>query len=90
MTEEELHRRRQEFRDQEVMTKIADYQSTSAVEFRQQTLKSNYTYRKVEKTFGKIGWSLIIVQAIFLVLFSFLFIFSYIPKTKFLVSMVMP
>lgn len=90
MTEEELHKRRQEFRDQEVMNKIADYQSSSAVEYRQQTLKSNYTFRRVEKSLGKFGWGLIIVQALFLVLFSFLFVFSYIPKTKFLVAMVMP
>jgi len=88
MTEEELNRRRQEFRDQEVMNKIADY--SNAAEYRQQTLRTNYTVRKVQKTFGKFGWSLLIVQAVSLVFFSLLFVFSYVPKTKFIVTMVMP
>jgi len=88
MTEEELNQKRQEFRDQEVMKKITEYGSAS--EYRQQTLKTNYTVRKVEKTFGKLGWGLIIVQAVSLTFFSLLFVFSYVPKTKFIVTMVMP
>lgn len=88
MTEEELHRRRQEFRDQEVMHKISEY--SVAVEFRQQTLKANYTSRKVNKHLGKFGWTLVITQATFLVFFSFLFIFSFIPKTKFIVANILP
>lgn len=88
VTEEELQRKRQEFRDQEVMSKITEY--SAAAEYRHQTLKTNYTRRKVVTTLGPIGWTIIATQAVFLVVFSFLFVFSYLPKTKFLVAMVMP
>lgn len=88
MTEEELQRKRQEFRDQEVMNKITEY--GTAAEFRQQTLRTNYTVKRVEKKFGKIGWFLVIAQAVSLLFFCSLFVFSYVPKTKFIVTMVMP
>lgn len=88
MTEEELQRKRQEFRDTEVQNKIAHL--STAEEYRQQTLRVNYTRKKVKVGLGKIGWSLIIGQATFLVFFSTLFIISYIPKTKFIVTKFMP
>lgn len=88
MTEEELQRKRQEYRDQEVMNKITEYSAAS--EFRQQTLKTNYTYKRVNKNIGPFGWTIVLSQAIFLFFFCLLFVFSYIPKTKFIVSMVMP
>ncbi len=89
MTEQELQQKRQEFRDQEVMNKISHY-STSTAEYRTQVLKSNYTYKTVDKSLGKMGWFLVVTQATFLVFFSALFIFSYIPHTKKIVTMVMP
>lgn len=90
MTEQELQQKRQEFRDQEVMNKISHYSSSSTVEYRTQVLKSNYTYKKVDKSLGKMGWFLVVTQATFLIFFSTLFVFSYIPHTKKIVSMVMP
>ncbi|MFA6236529.1 MAG: hypothetical protein WC635_04300 [Bacteriovorax sp.] len=88
MTEEELQKKRQEYRDSEVQSRIA--QLSSAEEYRQQTLRVNYTRRVVKTTVGKLGWSIIIGQATFLVFFSTLFLISYIPKTKFLVSKILP
>lgn len=88
MTEEELQERRKEFRDSEVRNTIANL--STAEEYRQQTLKANYTRKVVKLTIGKIGWSLIIGQATFLIFFSSLFIISFIPKTKFLVTKILP
>lgn len=88
MTEEELQKKREEFRDSEVQNRIAHL--STADEYRQQTLKANYTRRVVKTTIGKIGWGLIISQATCLILFSSLFIISYIPKTKFLVTKILP
>ncbi len=88
MTEEELQKKRQEFRDTEVQNRIANL--SSAEEYRQQTLKANYTRRVVKTSVGKMGWTLIIGQATFLLFFSSLFIISYIPKTKFLVTKILP
>ena len=88
MTDDELQKKRQEFRDTEVQNKIT--QLSSAEEYRQQTLKANYTRRRVKGDFGKIGWTIVISQASFLVLFSLLFVISYIPKTKFIVAKIMP
>jgi len=88
MTEEELQRKRQEYRDTEIQNKIASF--SSAEEYRQATLKVNYTRRKVVVGLGKIGWTLIEGQATFLVFFSALFVISYIPKTKFLVTKILP
>jgi len=88
MTEDELQRKRQEFRDQEVAGKITQY--SVVAEYRQQVLKSNYTVKTVDKSFGKMGWFIIATQATCLLFFCSLFIFSYIPHTKKIVSMVMP
>ena len=88
MTEEELQRKRQEFRDAEVQNKIAQY--STAEEYRQTTLKTNYTRRRVNTGVGKIGWTIIVSQATCLVFFSALFVISYIPKTKFLVTKILP
>ena len=88
MTDDELKKKRQEFRDTEVQNKIAQF--SSAEEYRQQTLKANYTRRVVKVGLGKIGWAIIVSQATFLVFFSSLFIISYIPKTKFLVTKIFP
>lgn len=88
MTEEELQRKRQEYRDSEVQNKITHL--SSAEEYRQQTLKANYTRRVVKTSIGKMGWTLIVGQATFLLFFSTLFLISYIPKTKFLVTKILP
>lgn len=88
MTEAELQKRRQEFRDAEVQNKITHL--SRAEEYRQQTLKANYTRRVVNTRLGKFGWSLIIAQATSLIFFSSLFFISYIPKTKFLVTKILP
>jgi len=88
MTEDELKSKRQEFRDSEVQERITGLKS--AVEFRKDTLKSNYTTKRVNSAFGKMGWSIIIGQATFLLFFSSLFVISYIPKTKFLVAKIFP
>ncbi len=88
MTEDELQKKRQEFRDTEIQNKIANLSSDE--EYRQQTLKANYTRRRVKGDFGKFGWSIIIGQATFLVFFSALFVISYIPKTKFIVAKILP
>jgi hypothetical protein len=88
MTEDELQKKRKEFRDTEVQNRINDL--SSAEEYRQQTLKANYTRKVVQSDIGKMGWSLIIGQATFLLFFSSLFLISYIPKTKFLVTKIFP
>lgn len=88
MTEDELKKKRQEFRDTEIQNRISDL--SSAEEYRQQTLKANYTRRVVKASIGKMGWTLLIGQATFLLFFSSLFIISYIPKTKFLVTKILP
>jgi hypothetical protein len=88
MTEEELQQKRQEYRDTEIQNKIT--QLSSADDYRQQTLKNNYTRKVVKNSVGKIGWTLIIGQAAFLFFFSTLFIMSYIPTTKFLVTKILP
>lgn len=90
MNERELDQKRKEFRETEIQNKIASYGHVSAVEYRQTTLKANYTHKRVDKTVGKFGWGLIIFQAVFLMLFSSLYVASYIPKTKFIVTKVMP
>jgi hypothetical protein len=88
MTEDELQKKRQEFRDAEVQDRISNL--SSAEEYRQQTLKANYTRKVVKTSVGKMGWTLIIGQASFLLFFSTLFLISYVPKTKFIVMKIMP
>ena len=88
MTDDELQRKRQEFRDQEVSSKISQY--SEVAEYRQQVLKTNYTVKTIDKSFGKMGWFLIISQATCLIFFCTLFVFSYIPHTKKIVSIVLP
>ena len=88
MTDDELKKKRQEFRDQEVAGKISSY--SEVAEYRQQALRTNYTVKIVDKSFGKMGWFLIVTQASCLIFFCSLFVFSYIPHTKKIVSMVMP
>ncbi len=88
MTEDELKQKRAEFRDQEVSSKISQY--SQVAEYRQQVIKVNYTYKKVDRSLTKMGWFLVLTHAVFLVFFCTLFVFSYIPHTKKIVSMVMP
>ena len=88
MTEDELQKKRQEFRDSEVQNKIAQF--STAEDFRQHTLKANYTRKVVKIKFGKLGWTIVISQATGLLFFSSLFLLSYMPKTKFLVAKIMP
>lgn len=71
-TEDELQKKRQEFRDTEIQNKIANL--SSAEEYRQQTLKANYTLRRVQGDFGKFGWSIIIGRSNFPCLFSLRFL----------------
>lgn len=88
MSESDLQKKRQEYRDEEVQNKIAHL--SSAEEYRQHTLKINYTRKVVKTSIGKMGWTILIGQASFLVFFSCLFVISYIPKTKFLVTKIFP
>lgn len=88
MTEDELRIKREEFRDLEVENKISHL--SSAEEYRQETLKAHYTRRVVKTSIPKLGLGIIIGQATFLLFFSSLFIISYIPKTKFLVTKIFP
>jgi hypothetical protein len=88
MTEDELQKKRQDFRDAEVQDRISNL--SSAEEYRQQTLKANYTRKVVKTSVGRMGWTLIIGQASFLLFFSTLFLISYVPKTKFIVMKIMP
>lgn len=88
MTDEELQRKRAEYRDQEVSNKISQY--SQVAEYRQQVLKVNYTTKKVDKNLTKMGWFLVLTHVVFLVFFCTLFVFSYIPHTKKIVSMVLP
>ena len=57
MTEDELQKKRKEYRNQEVANKISEYSSGSAAEYRHQVIKTNYTYKKVDKSFGKMGFA---------------------------------
>lgn len=88
MTEEELQRKRAEYRDQEVHNKISQY--SQVADYRQQVLKVNYTYKKVDRSLGKMGWFLVASQATCLLFFTALFVLSYIPHTKKIVTMVLP
>ncbi len=93
LSEQELESKRKEYRETELQNKIASYSSStfsSASEFRQTTLKANYTHRKVDRRFPKYAWFLLITQALAITFYSSLYILSYIPKTKHIVSMVMP
>ena len=88
MTEDELQRKRAEFRDQEVNHQISQY--SEVAEYRQAVIKSNYTHRTVDKSLTKMGWFLVLTHAVLLVFFCTLFVFSYIPQTKKIVTMVLP
>lgn len=88
MNEDELQRKRQDFRDNELQNKISNFSAAS--DYRQQALKANYTYKVVKLTIGKIGWTLLLGQASALIFFSSLFVMSYIPKAKFLITKVLP
>ncbi len=88
MTEDELQRKRAEYRDQEVNNKISQY--SQVAEYRQQVLKVNYTSKSVDKSLTKMGWFLVLTHVVFLVFFCTLFVFSYIPHTKKIVAMVLP
>ena len=88
MTEDELQRKRAEYRDQEVMSKISQY--SEVAEYRQKVLKTNYTTKKVDISLGKMGWFIVLTQVTGLVFFVTLFVFSYIPHTKKIVTMVLP
>lgn len=93
LSEQELESKRKKYRETELQNKIASYSSGSysnASEFRQTTLKANYTYRKVDRRIPKFAWFLIITQALALSFYSSLYVFSYVPKTKHLVAIVMP
>ena len=92
MTEEELQQKRKEYRDSEVKNKISEYSNTggSAQEYRNNTLKTHYTKHTVNKKLSKIAWFLIISQATSIMFFSSLYIFTYIPKTKIIVTKVLP
>lgn len=88
MTEDELQQKRQEFRDQEFNKKVSEYMTAN--EYRSTSLQTFYRRRKINWDFGKVGWSLVGIQAFCLVFFSFLWFFSYIPFTKFIVNKVLP
>lgn len=92
MTEEELQQKRQEFRDSEVQRKIDDFGgeveggSGGASKAKAVATKKGPS----KKSVPTIGWTIIITQLTGLIFFCTLFLMSYIPKTKFLVTKIMP
>jgi hypothetical protein len=90
MNEKELENKRKEFRENELQNKIESYSKVSAVEFRQHTLKSNYTRRVVDRRFPKYAWAIVLIQAFAITFYSSLYVLSYVPKTKSFVAKVMP
>lgn len=90
MTEEELQQKRKDFRDKEVEDKISQYSSSGGDAYHQQTLKQHYTHKSVDHHLPKIAWFIIISQATSIILFSSLYVFSYIPQTKSIVQKVLP
>ncbi len=90
MNENELENKRKEFREEEIQRKIDSYSKVSAVEYRQTTLKSNYTRKVVDRRLPKYAWVIIIFQSSLLIFYSSLYVLSYIPNTKIIVSKVMP
>jgi hypothetical protein len=92
MTEDELEKKRKEYRDNEVQSKISEYSATSGPtdEYHAKTIKTHYTKHKVDRKFTKMAWFLIISQASSIIFFSSLYVFTYIPKTKVFVAKVLP
>ena len=92
MTEEELAEKRKEFRDSEVQKKIDNFNDGEgdAKGGGAQGQVRVVGKRPSKKDLGGFAWTLIITQAVGLVFFSSLFIMSYIPKTKFIVTKLMP
>ena len=93
MTEEELAEKRKEFRDSEVQKKIDNFndggEDPKGGGGGQAQVKA-VAKRPSKKDLGGFAWTLIISQAIGLVFFSSLFVMSYIPKTKFIVTKILP
>ncbi len=92
MTEEELDKKRKEYRDNEVQNKISEYSAPGATTdaYHSQTIKTHYTKHKVDRKLTKIAWFLILTQASSIIYFSSLYVFTYIPKTKVFVTKVLP
>jgi len=93
MTEEELQQKRQEFRDSEVQRKINDLgEEVSGGPGGKKSISKTSTSKKrrSNKDIPTLGWTLIFTQLTGLVFFCSLFLLSYIPKTKYLVTKIMP
>lgn len=75
-----------EKRDQEIEEKITKYTEIARTKV---TIKTTYRSKKRNR-FGIAGWFIIGSHALALTFFSLLFICSYIPQTKKIVSIVMP
>jgi hypothetical protein len=92
VTEAELEKKRKEYRDNEVQNKISEYSSggSQTDEYRARTIKTHYTKHTVDRKFTKMAWFLIVTQASSIIFFSSLYIFTYIPKTKIIVTKVLP
>jgi hypothetical protein len=91
VTEEELAEKRKEFRDSEVQKKIDNFNEGG-----EDSKGGGKGQAKVvgkrpsKKDLSGFAWTLIISQAVGLVFFCSLFVMSYIPKTKFIVTKIMP
>jgi len=92
MTEEELQQKRQEFRDSEVQRKIDDLGEDVAGGSNGSSKTKAVAAKKgpSSKSVPTIGWTIIITQLTGLIFFCTLFLMSYIPKTKYLVTKIMP
>jgi hypothetical protein len=91
VTEQELAEKRKEFRDSEVQKKIDNLnEAGEEVKGGGQAQARAVAKRPSKKDLGGFAWTLIISQAVGLVFFSSLFIMSYIPKTKFIVTKLLP
>lgn len=68
----------------------AIHENSVAMEYRQQSLRNYYTRKIVDFRIGAVGWFIVGTQALFLMFFCALYIMSYIPQTKPLVTIVLP
>ncbi len=66
------------------------HEHSTAMEYRQQSLRAYYTRRGIVIKIGPVGFIIIGVQLLALVFFCMLYVFSFIPQTKSVVAMVLP
>jgi len=63
---------------------------SEAFQFRQQSLKQYYTRKIVDIRIGPVGYVVVGTQLVALLFFCSLYVMSFIPQTKAVVSVVLP